>query len=254
MSRRNTTKGKNPVALAAEVQSGDVRALSRLMTLLDNRAPLGAEALKRLSRAAGEAMVIGITGYPGVGKSTLIAQLTAAYRQQGKTVGIIAVDATSPISGGALLGDRIRMQQHSCDPGVFIRSVASRGLHGGLAQSTPEMVQALKAAGYDVIVVETVGVGQEDLAIVDVAQIVVAVVAPGLGDEVQAMKAGLFEVAHIVVVNKGDHDGAGSAVEDLRRWVPQVIRTVAVKGEGIPELVEAIAERQRQADLKDRRS
>ena len=251
--RNRTSKTVDSLALARKAKSGDVRAISQVMTLVENHEPSTKAVLRVLSPPKQRPMVIGMTGYPGAGKSSLIAQLTRAYRQQGKKVGIIAVDATSPITGGALLGDRIRMQDHSCDRGVFIRSVASRGQHGGVAESTPKMVQVLQAAGYDVIFVETVGVGQEDLAIVDVAQIVVAVVAPGLGDEVQAMKAGLFEVAHLVVVNKGDHEGAASTVQDLTGWVNQVIRTVAVKGEGIPELVEAIAEQQRKAGRKGKR-
>jgi len=251
--RNRTSKTADSLALARKARSGDVRAISQVMTLVENHEPSTKAVLRVLPPPKQRPMVIGMTGYPGAGKSSLIAQLTRAYRQQGKKVGIVAVDATSPITGGALLGDRIRMQDHSCDRGVFIRSVASRGQHGGVAESTPKMVQVLQAAGYDVIFVETVGVGQEDLAIVDVAQIVVAVVAPGLGDEVQAMKAGLFEVAHLVVVNKGDHEGAASTVHDLTGWVNQVIRTVAVKGEGIPELVEAIAEQQRKAGRKGKR-
>ena len=234
-------------SLAERVKKGEVRALSRLMTLLENRDPLGMASLQRLEPPSKRATVVGITGYPGAGKSTLIDRLVSAYRQQGNKVGVIAVDATSPFTGGALLGDRIRMQEHACDGGVFIRSVASRGHHGGVAQSTPDMVRALEAAGYEVILVETVGVGQEDVAVADMAQTVVAVVAPGLGDEVQAMKAGLFEAAHIVVVNKGDHPSAEATVQDLTEWVAQVIRTVAVKGEGIPELIEAIAKRQPQS-------
>jgi len=186
-----------------------------------------------------------MTGYPGAGKSTLIDHLATVYRQQGKKVGIIAVDPSSPNTGGAILGDRIRMQDHSCDTGVFIRSMATRGQHGGLASATRDAVRVLEAAGYDVILAETVGVGQDEVDVAAVAQTVVAVVAPGLGDEVQAMKAGLLEVAHIVVVNKGDREGADSTVRDLKEWIPTVIRTVAVKGDGIPELVEAIAAHQR---------
>lgn len=242
------------VRLSEEVMAGKVRAVSRLMTLLENADPLGVATLERLDRSSEgsdqgsfqPSTVIGITGYPGAGKSTLIARLATDYRRQGHRVGIIAVDATSPITGGALLGDRIRMQDLSSDPGVFIRSVASRGHHGGIARSTREMVQVLEAAGFPIILVETVGVGQEDVAIREIAQVVLAVVAPGLGDEVQAMKAGLLEVADIVVVNKGDHPGADTAIEHLQEWVGHVIRTVAVKGEGIPELMEAIGRHQRE--------
>lgn len=234
-----------PAALAAKVKAGDIRTASRLITLLENQDPVGLAALQWLAPPARPAAVIGITGYPGAGKSTLIDQLTAAYRRLGKKVGILAVDTSSPITGGALLGDRIRMQDHALDPGVFIRSMATRGQHGGLARATREAVKVLEAAGYDVILVETIGVGQDEVEVANLAPTVVAVVAPGLGDEVQAMKAGLYEVAQIVVVNKGDRENADATVRDLQEWVPLVIRTVAVKGEGVPELVEAIAEHQR---------
>jgi LAO/AO transport system kinase len=234
-----------PAALAAKIKAGDIRTVSRLITLLENQDPAGFAALQWLAPPARPAAVIGITGYPGAGKSTLIDQLTAAYRRLGKKVGILAVDTSSPITGGALLGDRIRMQDHALDPGVFIRSMATRGQHGGLARATREAVKVLEAAGYDVILVETIGVGQDEVDVANLARTVVAVVAPGLGDEVQAMKAGLYEVAQIVVVNKGDRENADATVRDLQEWVPLVIRTVAVKGEGIPELVEAIAEHQR---------
>ncbi len=242
-SLRKRGDGVDAASLAERVKGGEVRALSRLLTLLENRDPLGSATLQRLDPPTHQATVLGITGYPGAGKSTLIDRLVSVYRRKGKKVGVIAVDATSPFTGGALLGDRIRMQDHACDRGVFIRSAASRGHHGGLAGSTPDMVRALEVAGYEVILGETVGVGQEDVAIADLVQTVVAVVVPGLGDEVQAMKAGLLEAAHIVVVNKGDHEGAEATVQDLTECVAQVIRTVAVKGEGIPELVEAIAKR-----------
>lgn len=233
------------VELANRVTAGEVRAVSRLITLLEKEAPLGRSALEKLNGAPrhglGHRKVIGITGYPGAGKSTLIAQLTAAYRRQGKTVAIVAVDTSSPITGGALLGDRIRMQGHALDEGVFIRSMATRGQQGGLARATRETVRVLDAARYDVVLIETVGVGQGDVDIADVAQTVVAVVAPGLGDEVQAMKAGLLEVAHIVVVNKGDRDGADATVRDLAAWAPRVLCTVALTGDGVPELMAAIA-------------
>ena len=238
------------ITLAERVKAGEVRAVSRLITLLENHEQVGFEAMQRLGRPTRQAEVIGVTGYPGAGKSTLIDQLATAYRRQGKKVGIVAVDTTSPLTGGAILGDRIRMQGHSLDAGVFIRSMATRGHHGGLARSTREAVQVLEAAGFDVIFVETVGVGQDEVDIAGVAQTVVVVVAPGLGDEVQAMKAGLLEVAHIVVVNKGDRENADSTARDLSEWVPKVVRTVAIKGEGLPELIEAIAEHQRVADLR----
>ena len=239
----------DPIALAEHVKTGNVRAVSRLITLLENQEPVGQAALERLNGSPRHAAVIGVTGYPGSGKSTLIDQLVTAYRRQGKKVGIVAVDTTSPRTGGALLGDRIRMQDHAVDGGVFIRSMATRGERGGLARATRGAVRVLEAAGYDVILVETVGVGQLETDVADVAPTVVAIVAPGLGDEVQALKAGLLETAHIVVVNKGDRDGADATVKDLQEWHPRVIRTVAIKGEGIPELIEAIAEHQRMIDL-----
>lgn len=248
MSGSNLPAGSDAVdavTLAERVKVGDVRAVSRLITLLENREPDGIAALQRMDSPSRRATVIGITGYPGAGKSTLIDQLASAYRRQGRKVGIVAVDMTSPLTGGAILGDRIRMQDHSSDAGVFIRSMATRGQHGGLARATRDAVRVLEAAGYDVILVETIGVGQDEVDIVTVVQTVVAVVAPGLGDEVQAMKAGLFEVAHIVVVNKGDRENADATVRDLQEWLSRVVRTVAIKGEGVPELIEAIAEHQR---------
>jgi LAO/AO transport system kinase len=247
LSNRGQISNLSPSELAERVTAGDVRAVSRLITLLENAEPAGITALEKLGSSNRRAAVVGITGYPGAGKSTLIDQLTAAYRRQGRKVGIVAVDTTSPITGGALLGDRIRMQDHALDDGVFIRSMATRGQHGGLARATRGAVRVLEAAGYDTILVETVGVGQDEVDVADVAQTVVVVVAPGMGDEVQAMKAGLLEVAHIVVVNKGDRDSADSTVRDLSEWVAKVIRTVATKGEGVPELIEAIAARRRQS-------
>lgn len=236
--------------LAARVKAGEVRAVSRLITLLESGDPDGSAALTKLDPPVRPARVIGITGYPGAGKSTLIDQLATAYRRQGKKVGIVAVDPSSPLTGGAILGDRIRMLDHACDAGVFIRSMATRGQHGGLARSTRDAVRVLEAAGYDVILVETVGVGQDEVDVAGVVQTVVAVVAPGLGDEVQALKSGLLEVSHIVVVNKGDRESADTTVRDLKEWIPTVIRTVAVKGDGIPELVEAIADHQGQRERR----
>lgn len=248
-SRLKVDEGMDAVTLAERVKAGEVRAVARLITLLENRDPVGNTALRHLEATRRPVTLIGITGYPGAGKSTLIDQLAMAYRRQGKKVGIVAVDTTSPITGGAILGDRIRMQAHFLDAGVFIRSMATRSQHGGLAGTTRETVRVLEAAGYEVILVETIGVGQDEVDVAQLAQTVVAVVAPGLGDEIQAMKAGLLEVAHIVVVNKGDREGAETTMQTLQGWVPKVLRTVAVKGEGIPELIEAIAEHQRIIDL-----
>jgi len=239
------------LALADRVKAGEVRAVSRVISLLESQNPEGIAILRLLESGSHRAAVIGITGYPGAGKSTVVAQLVAAYRSLGMKVGVLAVDISSPVTGGALLGDRIRMQQHTLDHGVYIRSMATRGHQGGLAQATSDAALVLEAAGYDMILIETVGVGQSEVEVVDVAHTVVAVVAPGLGDEVQAMKAGLLEVVHIVVVNKGDLAGADTALRDLRDWYPTVLRTVATTGDGIPGLVAAIAAHQRLRDLHD---
>jgi len=232
-------------ALGGRVKAGDPRGVSRLITLIENQDADGAALLKRLQPSNSKAAVIGITGYPGAGKSTLIAQLVTAYRRQHMKVAILAIDTSSPVSGGAILGDRIRMQEHCLDSGVFIRSMASRGQYGGVARATADAVEVLKAAGFDIIFVETIGVGQADIEIASIAGTVVMVVAPGLGDEVQAMKAGLLEVAHIVVVNKADREGADATIRDLAEWTARVVRTVATKGEGLPELIQAIAEHER---------
>jgi LAO/AO transport system kinase len=226
------------------VRGGNVRAASRLITLLENH-PDDRAGLRLFISSPERAMVIGVTGYPGAGKSTVVDRLVSFYRRQGSKVGVLAVDISSPVTGGALLGDRIRMQEHALDHGVYIRSMATRGHHGGLAPATGDAALVLEAAGYEVILIETIGVGQNEVAIVDLARTVVAVVAPGLGDEVQAMKAGLLEIAHIVVVNKGDFPDADNTLRDLREWHPDVIRTVATTGAGIPELAAAIMAHQR---------
>lgn len=236
--------------LAQRVREGQVRAVARLITLLERRDREGHEAFRLLDAEGRRAMVVGVTGYPGAGKSTVIGQLVAAYRRLGHRVGVLAVDMSSPRTGGALLGDRIRMQRQAMDPHVYIRSLATRGHQGGLAAVTGEAVRVLEASGYDVILIETVGVGQGEVEIANVAPTVVAVVAPGLGDEVQAMKAGLLEVAHIIVVNKGDHPDADRTVRELRDWHRTVLRATATTGEGIPELIAAIAEQQRFCDLE----
>ncbi len=235
--------------MAKQLEAGDVRAVARVISWLENRDPAGAAVLAHCAPSPKGAFVIGVTGYPGTGKSTLIDQLIMAYRDLGAKVGVLAVDVSSPVTGGALLGDRIRMQRHADDPQVFIRSMATRGQKGGLAGATRQAAQVLEAAGYGVILIETVGVGQNELDVMHVVHTVIAVVAPGLGDDIQAMKAGLLEIADIVVVNKGDRDGADTTLRDLREWCKTVIRTVAVKGEGIAELIAVIAEHERWRDL-----
>jgi LAO/AO transport system kinase len=229
--------------LIEHLRSGNIRALSRLITLIECQHQDGIEGLRLLSSVP-PSLLIGITGYPGAGKSTLINALVKAYRQLGLKVAVLAVDVSSARTGGALLGDRIRMHEHVLDPGVYIRSMATRGHQGGLARMTAEACQALAGAGYEVVLIETVGVGQNETEIVNITPTVVAVVAPGLGDEVQAMKAGLLEVADIVVVNKSDAPGAAQTVRDLREWCPVVIGTVATTGEGLTELVAAIGAQQ----------
>ncbi|MCP9473170.1 MAG: methylmalonyl Co-A mutase-associated GTPase MeaB [Nitrospira sp.] len=236
--------------LAERVRQGQVRAVARLITLLECGEQEGHDALRLLEVDTPRAAIIGVTGYPGVGKSTVVDQLVAAYRRLGHKVGVLAVDMTSPLTGGALLGDRIRMQRHTLDQGVYIRSLATRGHQGGLASVTGEAVSVLEAAGYDVIFIETVGVGQGELDIATVAPAVVAIVAPGLGDEVQAMKAGLLEVAHVIVVNKGDHPEADRTLRELKEWHRSVLKVTAMTGQGIPELIAAIAEQQRLHDLE----
>jgi LAO/AO transport system kinase len=232
------------VALVKQVRAGNVRAVSRLITMLESRHPDGIEGLRLLYPDARTRNVIGVTGYPGAGKSTLISKLVTAYRRQGMKVAVLAVDVSSAVTGGALLGDRIRMREHALDPDVYIRSMATRGHHGGLARTTDAARIVLEAAGYDLVLIETVGVGQNEADVVNIAPTVIAVVAPGLGDDVQAMKAGLLEQAHIIVVNKADHPGADSTLRDLREWFPTVIGTVATSGGGLTELLAAIVAHQ----------
>ena len=238
--------------LAAQVKAGNVRAVSRAITLLEALGSDGLAMLKALEPVLHHSAVIGVTGYPGAGKSTIIDQLITAYRQQDKMVGVLAIDISSPCTGGALLGDRIRMQAHTVDTGVYIRSMATRGQQGGLARATREALIVLDAAGFDVVLVETIGVGQGELDVLDVADTVLAIVAPGLGDDIQAMKAGLLEVAHIIVVNKADHTGAEATLRDLREWYPLVLGTVAVNGTGISDVMAAITAHQ-QGDLLPRK-
>ncbi len=235
---------------------GDLRALARLVSLIENGSPELRPIMRALAPQTGRARVIGLTGAPGVGKSTITGALVKAYRAQDQRVGVIAIDPSSPFTGGALLGDRIRMQDHATDTGVFIRSMASRGHLGGLAAATPQALRVLDAAGFEVVLIETVGVGQAELEIASLADTTVVLVAPGMGDSIQAAKAGILEVADIFAVNKADRPQAQQAVRDLRNmialgqqetgegreadWKTPIVSTVATTGEGISELTAKI--------------
>lgn len=236
--------------LIEEIRARNTRAISRAITLLESDGP-GRRAIREtLGPISDHAHIIGITGYPGAGKSTVIDQLITAYRSQGKSVAVLAVDISSSLTGGAILGDRIRMQNHSLDKEVYIRSMGTRGHQGGLAKATKDAIHVLDAAGFNSILIETIGMGQEEGEIVQIAPTVVVVVAPGLGDDVQAMKAGILEVAHIVVVNKADHHGALQTLESLREWVPTVLLVTATTGEGIQSLVEALTVHQKSREVE----
>ena len=237
-------------ATVQSILSGDLRALARAITAVENGDPQADELLKQLFPHSGRALVLGITGSPGAGKSTLVDRMAAAYRRQEKTVGIIAVDPSSPFSGGAILGDRIRMQSHSSDPGIYIRSMATRGSLGGLARATVDVATLLDAAGRDIVVVETVGVGQDEVDIVKLADVTVVLLVPGMGDDVQTIKAGLMEIADIFAINKADRDGSDRLESELHAllaisqradgWAPVVLKTVATEGAGVEELLATI--------------
>ena len=223
--------------LARGVLAGDQRALARAATLIESGH--AAEVLREIGPHAGRALILGVTGAPGAGKSTLCDQIIKLLRAEGKTVGVIAVDPSSPYSGGAILGDRIRMQQHHADPGVFIRSMATRGVPGGLARATADLATLLDASGRDVVIIETVGVGQGEIDIVRLAQVTLVVLAPGAGDDVQAMKAGVMEIADLFVINKADMPGVDALEHDLAAWNRKTLRTVASEGQGIAEVIDA---------------
>ncbi|HEX3344034.1 MAG TPA: methylmalonyl Co-A mutase-associated GTPase MeaB [Polyangiaceae bacterium] len=266
--------------VAARVLASEPRGIARAMRMVDDRTPGYLDVLKALWPHTGKAWVLGVTGNPGAGKSTLVDRLIEAYREKGKRVGVVAVDPTSPYTGGAILGDRIRMARHTTDDGVFIRSMATRGHMGGLSRSAREVVRILDAGGYDVVLVETVGVGQDELEITRTAHTTLVVMAPGMGDEVQAIKAGILECADVFAVNKADRDGADATMRDLElmialgndsmralsksrghathtaadghvkageggaaageRWTPPILKCVATRGEGTGELVAAV--------------
>ena len=233
------------------LRSGDPRALARAISTVENRGPESADLLKALFPHSGKARILGMTGAPGAGKSTLVDQLAKLYRREGKTLGIIAVDPTSPYTGGAILGDRIRMQDHHADPGIYIRSMATRGSLGGLARTTADVATVLDASGRDLILIETVGVGQDEVDIVRLADITVVLLVPGMGDDVQTIKAGIMEIADIFVINKSDREGAERVEREVRamqslamrtdHWSPPIVKTVASEGKGIEELAAAIA-------------
>ena len=233
-----------------EIRAGNLRALSRAITAVENRTADSHELLKALFAHSGRARVVGLTGSPGAGKSTLVDALAGEYRRRQKTVGIIAIDPTSPYTGGAILGDRIRMQSHTGDNGTFIRSMATRGALGGLSSTTADVATVMDAAGRDLVLIETVGVGQDEVNIVRLADITLVILVPGMGDDVQSIKAGIMEIADIFVINKSDRDGADRVEREIKAmqslsqrhdsWTPPVVKTVASTGAGVLELAAAI--------------
>jgi LAO/AO transport system kinase len=254
--------------LVARARDGDPRAVARLISLVEDASPALREVMSLLAPHTGRAAVLGVTGSPGVGKSTVTSALVSAYRADGRRVGVLAVDPSSPFTGGALLGDRVRMQEHATDPGVYIRSMATRGHLGGLAWATPQALRVLDAAGCDVVIIETVGVGQSEVEVAALADTTLVLLAPGMGDGIQAAKAGILEVGDVFVVNKADRDGADQVVRDLRgtirlaergpgEWRQPIVKTVAVRGEGLDEVIEAVdkhrAWQERSGELERRR-
>ncbi|MGI8532162.1 MAG: methylmalonyl Co-A mutase-associated GTPase MeaB [Geodermatophilaceae bacterium] len=264
-------RGTDVEGLVAGARNGDSRSVARLISLVEDASPLLPEVAAALAPHTGSAQVVGITGSPGVGKSTTTTALVRALRARDQRVGVLAVDPSSPFSGGALLGDRVRMQDHATDPDVFIRSMASRGHLGGLSWAAPQALRVLDAAGCDVILVETVGVGQAEVQIASAADTTLVLLAPGMGDGIQAAKAGILEIADLFVVNKADRDGADTTVRDLRymlslggrhseagSWRPPILKTVASRAEGIDEVLDGIAKHrswmQESGELRRRRT
>jgi len=243
------------------IRSGDVRALARAITAIEDSSAQAIRLMKALFPYSGNATVIGLTGSPGAGKSTLVDQLAREYRKQEKTIGIIAVDPTSPYTGGAILGDRIRMQAHHADTGIYIRSMATRGFLGGLAPATADVATLLDASGKNLVLVETVGVGQDEIDIVRLADITVVILVPGMGDDVQTIKAGIMEIADVFVINKSDREGADRVEREIRGmqtlairrddWTPPIVKTVATDGTGIPDLLKTIANYREYLEKKD---
>ena len=254
--------------LVARARKGDPRAVARLISAVEDASPALREVMSLLAPHTGRAVVLGITGSPGVGKSTITSALVTAFRAEGRRVGVLAVDPSSPFTGGALLGDRVRMQEHAMDRGVYIRSMATRGHLGGLAWATPQALRVLDAAGCDVVIIETVGVGQSEVEVAALADTTLVLLAPGMGDGIQAAKAGILEVGDVFVVNKADRDGADQVVRDLRGtirlvergpgdWRQPIVKTVAVRGEGLDQVMEAVDKHQawleRSGELERRR-
>lgn len=239
-------------ALVDRARNGDARAVARLVSMVEDGSPLLREVMTALAPHTGGAYIVGLTGAPGVGKSTTTSALVTEYRARGRRIGVLAVDPSSPFSGGALLGDRVRMQEHATDPEVYIRSMASRGHLGGLAATTPQALRVLDAAGCEVVLVETVGVGQSEIEVASAADTAVVLLAPGMGDGIQAAKAGILEIGDVFVVNKADRDGADATARELNHmlalgerrepgdWRPPIVKTVAARGEGVTEVVEAL--------------
>ena len=246
----------------SRVRAGDVRALSRAISTVEDHTQESTELLKALFPYSGNALLLGMTGSPGAGKSTLVDQVARVYRKQGKTVGIVAVDPTSPFSGGAILGDRIRMQSHHADSGIYIRSMATRGSLGGLASTTADVATVLDASGRDIVMIETVGVGQDEVDIVRLADVTIVVLVPGMGDDVQTIKAGIMEIADIFVINKADRDGAERVEREIRAmqtlavrhddWTPPIVKTVATDGSGVDKLAQAIENYRSYLEQSDR--